>query len=302
MTRAGAAALVVGMLAVGLSSPAHAYVRYMSSEGMVFAWPQSCVPIISYPGNFTDMPAEEVQAAASGAADAWSAVKETCTYLTITVMPASGAAPRAVNDHRNALIFRTTTWCDLLADGKCAADIGPYDPAALAVTSVIANRDTGAIRDADIEVNAFHHRWADLMLHPEKLDLDPGVQDLQNTLTHEMGHLIGLDHTCFPASLEPKPLTNAGVAAPDCGGVGPEVLETTMFPSADAGDLGKRTLADDDRNALCEIYPVAADPNLCSPADQGCNCTAGGGPAPIAATAAGLILLVGLRRRRRRGT
>jgi MYXO-CTERM domain-containing protein len=302
MTRAGAAALVVGTLAAALlPSPARAYVRYMSSEGMVFAWPQSCVPIKSYPGNFIDMPAEEVQAAASGAADAWSAVKETCTYLAITVMPASGAAPRAVNDHRNALIFRTATWCDLLADGKCAADIGPYEAAALAVTSVIANRDTGAIRDADIEVNAFHHRWADLMLHPEKLDLDPGVQDLQNALTHEMGHLIGLDHTCFPASLDPKPLTNEGVEAPDCGSVGAEVLETTMFPSANAGDLEKRSLADDDRKALCEIYPVAADPNVCSPAEEGCNCAAGGSPGPIAETAAGLIVLAGLRRRRRRG-
>jgi uncharacterized protein (TIGR03382 family) len=83
--------------------------------------------------------------------------------------------------------------------------------------------------------------------------------------------------------------------------VGADVLETTMFPSADAGDLEKRTIADDDRKALCEIYPVAADPNLCSPADEGCNCAAGGHPGPIAAAAFGVIVLAGVRRRRRRG-
>jgi MYXO-CTERM domain-containing protein len=301
MTRAGAAALVVATLALGLPSPARAYVRYMSSEGMVFAWPQSCVLITSYPSNFTHMmSADEVQAAVGGAADAWSSVKESCTYLSISVTPSSGKAPRAINDHKNALIFRVTTWCDLLADGTCAPDIGPYEPAALAVTSVIANRDTGAIRDADIEVNAFHHRWADLVLYPEKLATDPGLQDLQNALTHEMGHLIGLDHTCFPASLDPKPLTNEGVEAPDCGSVGQDVLETTMFPSADAGDLEKRTIAADDRQALCEIYPVAADPKLCNP-DDGCNCAAGGGPGSAVAGAAGLVVLACVRRRRRRG-
>jgi MYXO-CTERM domain-containing protein len=302
MPRAGAAALVVGVVAAWLPLPARAYVRYTSSEGMVFKWPQSCVLITSYPSKFTQMPPEEVAAAANAAAATWSSSSNACTYLAISVTPSSGAAPRAVNDHRNAIIFRTTTWCDLLADGKCAADIGPYEQAALAVTSVIANRDTGAIRDADIEFNVFHHRWADLQLHPEKREMDPGVQDLQNALTHEMGHLIGLDHMCFPSNVDPRPLTNAGVAAPDCNGVDPSVTETTMFPSANAGDLEKRTLAPDDQQAVCEIYPAAEDPKVCSPeTDEGCDCAAGGRQAPLAVSTLALVALAGLARRRRRG-
>ena len=45
-----------------------------------------------------------------------------------------------------------------------------------------------------------------------------------------------------------------------------------MFPSAESGDVDKRTLAPDDQRAVCEIYPAADDPNVCKPvvaADDG---------------------------------
>jgi MYXO-CTERM domain-containing protein len=304
VVRAGATALVVGILATGLPSSANAYVRYTASNGMTFKWGPSCIFITSYASNFLDMmPPEEVTAATQGAAAVWSTPQQTCTYLDIRVTASDATAPRAVNDHRNVLIFRNVTWCDLLKDGTCAADLGPYEPAALAVTSVIANRDTGEIRDADIEFNSLHHRWADLELHPELLAGDPGLQDLQNALTHEMGHLIGLDHTCFAASLTAHPKTNTGEPAPDCNDVGPDVIATTMFPSANPGDLGKRTLEDDDRQALCDIYPVASDPKACAPPsdDTGCNCSvvapAGSGIATL-----GLLTFAGFRRRRSRRT
>ena len=237
MLRAQVVALAIGMAAAAFAPPAAAYVRYTSDAGVMFAWPQSCVLITAYPANFvTVMPLEEIQGAMGAAASAWSSSGDPCTYLSISVTSSTGTAPRAVNDHRNSIIFRTSSWCELLADGTCSADVGPYDQAALAVTSVVANKQTGQIRDADIEINAFHHPWGDLIAHPELFAADARIQDLQNALTHEMGHLIGLDHTCVPAGTLPRPIDNLGNPVPDCSTASADVQATTMFPSAQPGD------------------------------------------------------------------
>jgi hypothetical protein len=308
-------ALAAGVMALAQAPAARAYVRY-TSGGVPFAWPQSCVFITGYPADFVNlMPLDEIQTAANAAAAAWS--KDTganaCTYLAISVSYSTDAPPRAINDHHNSLIFRVTSWCELLADGTCSLDIGSYDPAALAVTSVVANKDSGAIRDADIEVNAADHLWGDLVLHPELAASGSSYQDLQNALTHEMGHLIGLDHSCYqPASGLPHPLDNTGNPAPDCDQAPPGIKDSTMFPSADAGDLSKRDLADDDRQALCDIYPVASDPMVCDPnagSPSGCSCAlatgdgpSGAGPSGLGVTAlAAFGLWLGRRRPRRGG-
>lgn len=306
-TLAAAAALAITLGASG----AHAYVRY-TSNGVAFAWPQSCVLVTAYPSDFvTMMPLEEVQNAANAAAAAWStdAATNACTYLAISMSYSMDAPPRAVNDHRNSLIFRVTSWCELLPDGSCSPDLGPYDPAALAVTSVVANTNTGYIRDADIEVNAADHHWTDVVLHPELAASGGNYQDLQNALTHEMGHLIGLDHSCYsPASGMPRPLDNTGNPAPDCDQASADIKATTMFPSADPGDTDKRTLAPDDQQALCDIYPAANDPKVCDPNagnSSGCTCgVAGAAPAAGAVAAAlllGAVTLLARRTRRRRG-
>jgi len=171
---------------------------------------------------------------------------------------------------------------------------------------VSASTSTGLIKDADIEVNAFNFRWADLVMHPDLAAPGMTVHDQQNALTHEMGHLIGLDHTCYLQP--PAPLDNNGNPIPYCADAPPEVLATTMFPSANPGDIDKRTLAPDDQQAVCDIYPAAMDPMNCAPVSQieptGCNCaTAAGATAPGAAltmVAAVALLAVRARSRRRR--
>ncbi len=153
-----------------------------------------------------------------------------------------------------------------------------------------ASTSSGVIRDADIEVNAFHFNWADLVAHPDLRGNGQPYHDLQNALTHEMGHLIGLDHTCYFQG--PPPIDNTGAPITDCASASAEVLETTMFPSANPGDVDKRTLAPDDQLAVCEIYPAAEDPMTCAPAappEEGCSsCAVGGAPA----SAVGLICWV----------
>jgi MYXO-CTERM domain-containing protein len=302
-------ALLLGAaLAAALSAsarPAEAYVRYKSACGKPFQWGQSCIFMTAYPADLQAMmTVDEILADTDAAAATWSNVSDACTYLQIMVSSSMDKTPHAANDGRNNILYRSHDWCKQTATGGCDANVS-YDPAALALTSVSASTSTGLIKDADLEVNAFNFRWADLVVHPDLIGDGQSVHDLQNALTHEMGHVIGLDHTCY---LQPPPLIdNNGNPTPDCADAMPDVLATTMFPSANPGDTDKRTLAPDDQQAVCEIYPAASDPQNCAPPMsstlQGCSaCAAGGAPAPGAASALALaaVALLAVRARRRR--
>ena len=301
------AVVIVPALATSMAllsaRPAAAYVRYTSNSGKTFAWPQSCVPMVVYPDDLTGMMTrDEILTAVDASAATWSNTADACTYLDITVSSSSDPTPRAVNDGRNNVIFRTSTWCKLTDKGVCDPNV-PYDPAALALTSVSASTSSGIIRDADIEVNASNFNWADLVLHPNLRGDNQSFHDLQNAVTHEMGHVIGLDHTCYLQG--PAPLDNTGQPIPDCADAPPDVLATTMFPSANPGDIDKRDLAPDDQQAVCEIYPAAHDPMTCAPGQTdpgGCSCSAAGAPASALASLVLLVVAVlGTRARRRRG-
>jgi hypothetical protein len=285
----------------GATRPAAAYVRYRTATtNEPFAWPQSCVPITAYPfsmadvnGNM-DLTHEQIMKAVSASASAWSAEENPCSFLALSVFPSAGETPIARYDYKNSLVFRTTSWCAPSdSPGTCS-----YDAAALAITSVFANKSNGQIRDADIEVNSRFFIWADLDTDTAAV----GKQDLQNALTHEMGHLVGLDHTCYIAG-EP-PLDEDGLPIPSCNDASPDVRATTMFASAEPGDLQKRTLAPDDKRAICEMYPIARDPQSCGDRD-GCSVApvsrSGEGAPVFFAALAALGALVAATRRRTRG-
>lgn len=115
----------------------------------------------------------------------------------------------------------------------------------------------GEILDADIEVNGFNFRFS-------TGDITPGTRfDLRNTLTHEVGHLLGFDHT--------------------------SVEDATMFPSAPPGENSKRTLEQDDINALCTVYKTIWDED---PHGDGDDCSAT--PRPSSPTGWALALGFGL--------
>ncbi len=172
----------------------------------------------------------------------------------------------------------------------CFEDTSPDDRFIVALTSVLYDPETGRIVDADIEVNGWDgqaggavssggsgppHGWY------FTCDKQAGWSacttygqagcyflDLQNTITHEVGHVIGLAHPCEGA------------------GCTPELEPLTMYPQTSPGDLEKRTLHADDIAGLCDIYPVERG---------GSGCSSGGAPAVLS-----LLLLLALRRRRPR--
>jgi len=135
-----------------------------------------------------------------------------------------------------------------------------YDPAALAVTVTTYDADSGRITDSDIVVNAERYSWS----AASDASSCRAAYDLQDVLTHELGHAFGLAHdTSDPAA--------------------------TMFPTADACETSKRDLDDGDIDGLHYLYVDVG------PASSGCAVGGRSGDASGALWIVGLLVL--LRRR-----
>jgi MYXO-CTERM domain-containing protein len=301
----GAAALVAA-LGGPLASRAFAYIQYQVTDkdtglptGVYIHWDRSCIDITAYPNDLPEMTPTQIEQAASAAAATWSKSSLPCTYLDIKVTASFDQTRASGADPYNVLVFRNP-WCDPTQPA------GACQPEALAVTSVFAGRTSGVIHDADIEVNSENFVWGDLEAQP-----GVGKQDLQNALTHEMGHLIGLDHDCYtPTSDKFRQTDNTGAPAPFCISADATVQASTMFTKAEFGDVSKRTLEPDDQNAVCGIYPASQDPNYCPPpgtvaatSGGGCGCRVDGdaaGRTPPLLLLAGLLVTITATRARRR--
>lgn len=158
----------------------------------------------------------------------------------------------------------------------------------IALTTVTYDVNTGMIYDADIEVNSspeggFTFTWG-----------TPVEYDLVSVLTHEAGHFLGLAHSSD--------------------------MSATMYREYIAGSIAFRDLADDDRAAICEVYPpfmeeqTACNPiprhgfsPECAASQMEGTCSAAGamrsrgGGAGALSIATGLLLLARRRRAARRG-
>jgi hypothetical protein len=121
----------------------------------------------------------------------------------------------------------------------------PYSESALAVTLVTLNARTNEVLDADIAFNISTHEFR--VLHDASRD-ERAYDDVQNTVTHELGHVLGLMHSGMSDDL-------------------------VMYPSAPPGEILKRTLKSDDRDGLLSLYGTAPEPEPEAPALVGCSAT-----------------------------
>ncbi|HLK88839.1 MAG TPA: MYXO-CTERM sorting domain-containing protein [Polyangia bacterium] len=301
-----AAALLAGALG---ARDARAFVRSVSDAGNQLYWSTSCETVTIYMNGYADMTADEVAKSIGAAAATWGPTEVTCptpagSHPFFTILPQmakDGATPPTVhNDGQNTIAFETASF-----------DAGME---VLAATTTWKEPD-GHIVDADIRINAVPGATP-------LGNLDPGAPlsrhgqvlvDLQTLMTHELGHFLGLAHTCDVGPYmgddsgdQPKDgVDDQGNPIPDC----------TPYPSAsiakqaaavmwyliDSGSIAKRVLTADDAAGVCAIYPAAADPHACTQntPDDGCGCAAAGTAPGSAASALALGLALGAARRRR---
>jgi hypothetical protein len=324
------------MLAVAAAlapGEARAFVR-STTGNMPFFWKESCVPVTIYLNGFpakSGLAPDQIVKSVTAAAHAWSADAVTCCATAATcptanlsvsspfleivpsLAPASATPPTVAWDAKNSIIFRTEMWSKSGKPGHA------YAFEALAVTTVTARSD-GHIVDADMEVNGVNQSW---------MNLDPGVSlpfdkgdttqwfDLQNALTHEFGHFIGLDHTCFIPSADnpfvgtdgkPRPNDNNNNPIPDCDAAPSNVAATVMFNVTVSGETSKRVLSDDDILAVCTIYAASKEHDTCALDTPTPGCAVGpsrparrpGWALGLPAGALGVALAFAARRRKRR--
>jgi hypothetical protein len=298
--RTSALAALVAMLAIGAATggaPARARAwcqmttstmpptpdRPCVTDGIPLRWERACTTYAIERSGSRDMPMAQVRDLIQQSFETWMGV--TCGGTPVDVRAelleedslCNQAEYNTEGGNVNSIIF-VADW-----------DARDYDPSAYAYTTVWHNTRTGEIYDVDMEINEDRGPYGDC---PAGGCTD-GTVDLQNVITHEVGHYFGIAHT-----------------------PGPE--EATMWAISPPGEVDKRTLEPDDAEAICSIYPPGDlppecnfDPRgglvlTCGGGDEGCGCSApgtrreglrwGAAAVPLLAGAA----IAGVLRRRRR--
>jgi len=273
------------------------YVRTTNGTGAPLAWASGCVYITYDAAGTTDIAGDAEFAVMDGVLANWRQVTQSCAYLEFVTEPP--AQLETVYDRVNVIKFREDRWCRP-AHGKDPEECYSGDAAALTTLFFVEDDGSdrnGEILDADIELNAVN-----FAISVDGVSLATGCKsDLAATLTHEVGHLMGLDHTCWIGSGD-RPVDDQGNPVPLCGPLlSAEVTEATMYNFQDCGETKKASPEADDIAGVCAIYPIADDPGSCArvPAPGNGCCSAGGEPGAGGLLCAALVAVLTVRRRRR---
>lgn len=268
-----------------------------TKAGHSLYWESGCVFVTVDDAGTSAIAGDGEFAIIDASIDEWNNQTASCSYLN--VINEGRKAHEVGNDKVNVIKFRDTTW------GRPATGDDParsYASAAAGITTAVyidddtSDRD-GAIIDADVEINAVN-----FAVSVNGQSTGTGCKaELQNTLTHELGHLHGLEHPCL-APGDPARVDDAGNPVPACFGtipLPPEITEATMYNFQDCGETKKESLSQDDIDAICKIYPTNKDPDTCDPVGTHragcCSASVAGSNEPVGtlllASSAVLLLL-----------
>jgi hypothetical protein len=225
--------------------------------------------------------------AAKKSLENWRSATRNCSYIKFVVDPENLTAlpgyDKESNNNENIIYWQEKTW--------------PHEPEAAALTTVTfvdkaGISSDGQILDSDIEMNGVNFHFATSGAKSQT--------DVENTLTHELGHLLGLDHPCDDGSRSPVPVDHTGATIPKCDPVSKlslAIKQSTMFNFTDPGDTEKRTPEADDILGICDTYPKEQDPGVCSrpvlTADPG-GCLVGSTGQPATLPLGFLLVFCGL--------
>lgn len=283
-------------LGTGLAVPS---VRTKTRKsGVPLYWAKSCSQIVRASEGTAGIAGNSEHDVMLDAIATWNSAVGTCSFLNLVD---SGTQDREVGrDFVNVIKYRDQTWCRPPVDGDPERCFNAQAAGVTTVTFVDEPSDErdGEIVDADIELNNVTFR---LTVNGQGGGNAACDADVANTLVHELGHLLGLEHTCRGAG-DPERVDHTGAPVPLCSAtIDPVITEATMYPFQQCGETKKATLEPDDVQAICGSHPAADDPGACEPPDElggGC-CGASSDPrAPLALAGLAFVFV----RRRRRST
>jgi uncharacterized protein (TIGR03382 family) len=303
------------MTVVATALPALAFVRSTTvnnqpGQGLCLYWNTRQVAYKVNATSATAAPCQSASAAVALTVASFPAWSPSCTdFHFVNGGTTTGTAVDGM-DGVNSVLFRSGLCSDVPCAGNaCATAHNCWDHGAvgtIALTTTTFSTATGEIVDADMEIYGWngstggatglatgYYMTCATPTSPTCAKPPYGQSgctyiDVGNIVTHEAGHMLGLDHTCtYPAPYDSCP----------AGG-------TTMDPTMLPGETSKRVLTADDKNGVCTIYPAGAATATCggvtpTPAKSG-GCSTGG----VGGEAMGLLGLLLLLRRNKpsRGT
>lgn len=219
------------------------FVRTRTSTGRPIEWRGQGCPILSLdaaenPG----IPHARLREVLTTSAEAWNGPPSDRLKPELSIRSDTVTGKDVGYDGTNLVVWRLKGYCQDPAHREAEICLSQQ---VAAITTVFywdkpgESRD-GEIIEVDLELNADSFEFS--------LDGEPSKLDLENTVAHEMGHMIGLDHTCIPGA-GGTPVDFAGQALRSCyptEQLTDAELEATMYAFEARGETKKRDPEEDE--------------------------------------------------------